>query len=108
MKELTCVRAISRDPRGDADTCECLPRGGVDLATGVSGQVGLLAERKGGFAESPFCLGHRVPSAIAAVVAGYTSRRGNNAARYCRLALSPLAAFRRLREVNPTRALKVA
>lgn len=64
-------------------------RGGADLAR-VSGQIGSSTERKrrGSATKSPSCLGHRVPSAIAVALAGCTSRRGNNAAHYCRLALS--------------------
>jgi len=84
-------RAISEKSRSVWDTRVAQPCGGVDLARGFwAGRIAGRARR--GFTKSPSCLGHRVPSAIAAAVAGYTSRRGNNAAHYCRLALSPTAS----------------
>lgn len=54
------------------------PRGGVDLA-GVSGQVGLLAERTGGF-EVAILSGSSRAFRDRDSVTDYTSRRGNNAA----------------------------
>lgn len=85
-----CPQAIP----GNASPCSRYTYAGATavapISQGVSGQIGSSTERKrrGSATKSPSCLGHRVPSAIAVALAGCTSRRGNNAAHYCRLALS--------------------
>ncbi|CAL1687290.1 unnamed protein product [Lasius platythorax] len=73
----------------DVHVCRC-SHAVAPISQGFLGRSDrrLSVKGRGSATKSPSCLGHRVPSAIAVAVAGCTSRRGNNAAHYCRLALS--------------------